>query len=139
VKVLWTKTRHRKVRTTSILAEAFGIDQMHLFDQQGVSTGSSVRVPYTTSGTKIIKIPKAKIVSDKQIMDTQGVVHVPAPQEVGAVAKEAIPSPSAVGGKPTSDLDLVAGNDIVVTKSAAPSKPDPFAELEATIKEKRGK
>ena len=51
VKVLWTKTRYRKVKAID------GAGQANLFGE---------RIPYTVRDMKIIKLPKVKIVNKKE-------------------------------------------------------------------------
>ena len=122
VKVLWSKTKYRKVKTSKIAGELFGMGQMSLFDDP-LNVGGSVKVPYTARGKKIIKIPKAKIVSDKQTTDTKGTIHVPspvvkpespttpAPQET--VDEEVLVPPEVRVGKDTHEMmDYEAATDL---------------------------
>lgn len=115
VKVLWSRTRHRKVKP-----DITKTGQMSLFG--GVdSLLKSTKVPYTVSGMKIIKIPKVKIVSKPEPSP------VPAPQETTAEEVQVPESEYEGPGLGKDETPLVEYPE---------PKPDPFADLEAAIKEK---
>jgi len=131
VKVLWTKTKFRKVKAID------GAGQANLF-------GS--KVPYTERGTKIIKLPKVKIAYEG--LKPQIVPEFVGWQDTGEgdyialynvdgntmtvenVERRGFKVPEPTEPKPSP---TPAPQETVREEALVP-KPDPFADIEAAIR-----